>query len=165
MSELNQTAEREALSKQSIVATAVALADNDGLAALSMRNLAKQLGYEVMSLYNHVANKNDLLAAMVDEVAGEIQEPPDGQDALAAIRAVAVSARGALVRHPWAAPLWQRAMPGAARIHFMEVLLRLFDHAGLSSGHRPPRFPCGDQPRRRLHPAGAGDDVELRRVR
>ena len=123
--------QREALTQASILATAVAMVDDGGLKALSMRNLARELGYEVMSLYNHVANKDQLLALMVDHVAGEIDEPDDDEP-LAAIRAVAVSARGALTRHPWAADLWQRQMPGPARIHFMEILLRLFDRAGLS---------------------------------
>jgi AcrR family transcriptional regulator len=119
------------------VAAAVALADGGGLQALSMRNLARELGYEVMSLYNHVANKDELLTLMVDRVADEIAEPADavlqpaGVKSMAMIRAVAVSARMALVAHPWAAPLWQRVMPGPARLHFMEVLLRLFDQAGL----------------------------------
>ncbi len=131
-----QASERTALTPDSIVAAAVALADVGGLRALSMRKLAKELGYEVMSLYNHVANKNELLALMVDEVAGEIDEPPvqappEPAESLAMIRSVAVSARRALAAHPWAAPLWQRVMPGPARIQFMEVLLRLFDQAGL----------------------------------
>ncbi len=131
--------QREVLTRDAIVTAAVSLADDGGLSALSMRNLAKQLGYEVMSLYNHVANKNELLALMADEVAAGIDEPLDGaqpeidEEAMAMIRSVAVSARNALVTHPWAAPLWQRVMPGPARIHFMEILLRLFDQAGLPS--------------------------------
>lgn len=134
--------QREALTRDAIVTAAVALADADGLQGLSMRNLAKQLGYEVMSLYNHITNKDELLALMVDEVSADIEpadiepagaQPESGEEAMAMIRAVAVSARCVLVAHPWATPLWQRVMPGPARIHVMEVLLRLFDEAGLRS--------------------------------
>ncbi len=131
--------ERPPLTRESIVSAAVALADDGGLRALSMRNLAKHLGYEVMSLYNHVANKHELLTLMVDQVAGEItrpqgaDEPLAGEESIAMIRAVAVSARDVLVAHPWAAPLWQRVLPGLARIRFMETLLCLFDKAGLPS--------------------------------
>ena len=125
-------AEREPLHRQGIVAAAVALADEEGVGALSMRKLAGRLGYEVMSLYNHIANKDELLSLMVDAVAAEIDEPPPSTAPLAAVRATAVSTHDVLVHHPWAPDLWQRHLPGPARNRLMEELLRLLDESGLS---------------------------------
>jgi AcrR family transcriptional regulator len=112
--------EREPLDRDAIVAGAVAFADEHGTDALSMRKLAAELGYEVMSLYNHVANKNEVLALMVDAVAVEIPAPKPDDDPLVAVRTLAIETRAALVRHPWAASLWLRQVPGPARAQHME---------------------------------------------
>lgn len=130
--EMGATTPREPLHRDRIVAAAVELADSDGVDALSMRNLARRLGFEVMSLYNHVANKDDLLALMLDAVAAEIDEPPPDEAPLAAIRAMTISTHDALVRHPWAPELWMRYLPGPARTRHMDALLRLFDASGLA---------------------------------
>jgi AcrR family transcriptional regulator len=114
---------REPLDRAAIVARAVAFADERGTDALSMRKLAAELGYEVMSLYNHVANKDEVLALMVDAVAAEIPAPHPTAEPLVAVRALAVETRAALVRHPWAAALWLRQLPGPARVQHMEHLL------------------------------------------
>ena len=123
---------RERLDRDAIVAAGVALADEDGVGALTMRNLARRLGYEVMSLYNHVANKDEALTGMVDAVAAEIDDAPPDVAPLEGVRAIAMSTRAALVRHPWAAELWLRQMPGPARTRQMEMLLRTLDQTGLS---------------------------------
>jgi AcrR family transcriptional regulator len=115
--------EREPLDRDAIVARAVAFADERGTDALSMRKLAAELGYEVMSLYNHVANKDEVLALMVDAVAAEVPAPNPDDEPLVAVRALAVDTRAALVRHPWAAALWLRQLPGPARVQHMEDLL------------------------------------------
>jgi AcrR family transcriptional regulator len=73
-----------------------------------MRKLAQELGVEAMSLYNHVAGKDDLLGGMVDMVAGEIDLAEDERDRRKAMRRRAVSAHDVLARHPWAAALWMR---------------------------------------------------------
>ncbi len=112
--------EREPLDRDAIVGRAVAFADEHGTDALSMRKLAAELGYEVMSLYNHVANKNEVLALMVDAVAVEIPAPMPDDDPLVAVRTLAIETRAALVRHPWAASLWLRQLPGPARVQHME---------------------------------------------
>jgi AcrR family transcriptional regulator len=125
-------AQREPLHRDGIVAAAMELSDEDGVGALSMRNLARRLGYEVMSLYNHVANKDELLALMVDAVATEIEDAPADAAPLAAVRATAVATHDVLVRHPWAPELWQRHLPGPARNRLMEDLLRLLGDSGLS---------------------------------
>ncbi len=113
-------ADREPLDRDAIVARGIAFADERGTDALSMRKLAAELGYEVMSLYNHVANKSEMLALMVDAVAAEIPAPDPGVDPLVAVRTLAVDTRSALVRHPWAASLWLRQLPGPARVQHME---------------------------------------------
>ena len=115
--------EREALDRDAIVARAVAFADENGTDALSMRKLAGELGYEVMSLYNHVANKAEVLSLMVDAVAAEIPPPTPDIDPLLAVRTLALDTRAALVRHRWAAGLWLRHLPRTARIDHMEHLL------------------------------------------
>jgi len=126
--------EREPLNRDVIVAAAVEIADRDGVKGLTMRKLASSLGYEVMSLYNHVSNKNELLALMVDAVAGEVNDPAPEESSLAAVRALAVSTRAILVRHPWASDLWQKYLPGPARTKTMEDLLRILHLSGLPPG-------------------------------
>ena len=83
---------------------AVALADQSGIDSLSMRRLGQELGVEAMSLYNHVANKDDLLNGITDLVLSEIELPAEGswQEAL---RRHAISAHDVLVSHPWACRL------------------------------------------------------------
>ena len=126
--------QRDPLDRDAVVAAAVAFADEHGTDALSMRKLAASLGYEVMSLYNHVANKADVLSLMVDAVAAEVPEPDPAADPLAAVRTLAVDTRAALVRHPWAAGLWLRQLPGPARVRHMEHHL-----AALAATDLPPR--------------------------
>jgi AcrR family transcriptional regulator len=124
---------RAPLDRAAIVAAGVAFADQHGTDALSMRKLAAELGYEVMSLYNHVANKAEVLALMVDAVAAEIPPPDPAVDPLVAVRILAVETRAALVRHPWAASLWLRQLPGPHRIRHMEHHL-----AALAATDMPP---------------------------
>ena len=124
--------DRAPLDRERVVRAAVGIADAEGAGALSMRNLARHLGYEVMSLYNHVANKDQLLALMVDEVAGEMVTPDPDIAPLEAVRTLAVSMHDVLVRHPWAPELWQRQFPGSHRVRLMEDLLRLFAESGLA---------------------------------
>lgn len=90
-----------------------------------MRKLAQNLGYEAMSLYNHVRNKADLLEGMLELVVGEIDVPADDVDWRDGIRSLAVSTHEALLRHPWAVDLWTRAFPGQNRFGLMERLLAL----------------------------------------
>lgn len=68
-------APRDPLSKQRVLHAAVGLADRDGIESLTMRTLAHELGAPAMSLYYHVANKDELLDGMVDVVYGEIDPP------------------------------------------------------------------------------------------
>jgi AcrR family transcriptional regulator len=99
------------------------LSDRGGIESLSMRKLAQELGVEAMSLYHHVANKDEILDGLVDIVFGEIALP-SGSDWRSAMRQRAVSARQALRRHPWATPLMEsRATPGPANLRHHDAVL------------------------------------------
>lgn len=100
------TGERLPLSRERVLRTAVAIADEHGIDAVTMRRVGDELGAEAMSLYHHVANKNDLLDGVVDLVAGEINEVVDALDATGpwkpVVRARILAAREVLLRHRWA---------------------------------------------------------------
>src|SRR3954465_14002727 len=115
---------RARLSRERVLRAAVALADAGGLEALTMRRLGEELGVEAMSLYKHVANKDDLLDGMVDLVFAEIELPSGDADWRTAMRARAVSARTALMRHPWATTLMQaRTAPGPATLRHHDTVI------------------------------------------
>jgi AcrR family transcriptional regulator len=123
---------RKPLRRERILESAVAMADDNGIEALSMRKLGQQLGFEAMSLYNHVANKDDLLDGMLDIVLAEM-EAPRAEDGLAGIRAAAISAHDSLKRHPWAAGLLMApARVRPLRLAFMDALLGALRGAGFS---------------------------------
>ena len=127
------TTRRRPLNRERILAAALELVDEQGIDALSMRKLGQALGYEAMSLYNHVANKDDLLAGILDLVLAEM-EPPDPAGGLPSIRASALSAHEALRRHPWAASmLMSPSGIRPARIAYMEALLASLRGTGLSA--------------------------------
>jgi AcrR family transcriptional regulator len=124
---------RKPLSRERILEAALDLVDEHGIEALSMRKLGQALGYEAMSLYNHVSNKDDLLDGILDLVLAEMP-PPDPEGGLAAIRSSSLAAHEALKRHKWAAGLLM--VPGhvrPARIEFMDGLLRALRNAGFSA--------------------------------
>src|SRR6202035_2494842 len=115
---------RTPLSRERVLLAAVAFADEHGIASLSMRKLGDVLGVEAMSLYNHVANKDELLDGMVDLVFGEIDLPADGGGWKAAMRERAQSARRALRRHPWAIALMStRTSPGPATLRHHDAVI------------------------------------------
>jgi AcrR family transcriptional regulator len=98
------TPPRAPLNRERVLRAAIDLADEGGIEALSMRRLAKALGVEAMSLYNHVNGKDDLLAGITEAVLHEM-ELPAGDDWKADLRRYAVSAHEVLLRHPWASSL------------------------------------------------------------
>ena len=121
------------LSAQRVVVEAVRLADRDGVDGLSMRRLAGELGAGAMSLYHYVANKDELLDAMIDVVFGEIELPPDDTDWQSALRRRATSARHVLARHPWAVSLMEsRTTPGPANLRHREAVAACLRRAGFS---------------------------------
>lgn len=124
---------RGRLSRDRVLRAAVVLADSAGLEALTMRRLGQHLGVEAMSLYKHVANKEDLIDGMVDLVFAEIDLPSAGIDWREAMRRRAMSARAALVAHPWATPLMQsRTAPGPATLQHHDTVIGTLRHAGFS---------------------------------
>ncbi len=126
---------RRPLSKERVLEKAIALADKDGIEALSMRKLGQALGVEAMSLYNHVGRKGELVAAMVDRVVERFDLPDDGRwdDA---IRRCAMSAYDLLHEHPWVCSLAvapsDARLIGGPRIRYMEWLLRRLREAGFA---------------------------------
>jgi AcrR family transcriptional regulator len=107
-------------------------ADEQGLGSLSMRKLGERVGVEAMSLYNHVANKDDLLDGMVDLVFGEI-DLPQGADWKTALRRRSVSARAVLHAHPWAIGLMEsRRSPGPATLRHHDAVLGCLRRGGFS---------------------------------
>ena len=124
-------ARREPLSRDQVLRAAVALADNSGIGALSMRKLGQVLGVEAMSLYNHVANKSDLLDGMIDIVFSEIGLPAGDSGWKQAMRQRAISAREVLARHRWAIGLMEsRRSPGPATLRHHDAVLGCLRQAG-----------------------------------
>ena len=128
-----QVASDAGLSKQRLVVEAIRLADREGVEELSMRRLAGALGAGAMSLYHYVANKEDLLDAMIDVVFEEIELPPEGTDWQSAMRRRTVSAQQVLARHPWAIGLMEtRTSPGPAHLRHREAVTACLRRAGFS---------------------------------
>ena len=127
------------LTRAGIVAAAVELADTQDLAALSMRSVARQLGVMPMSLYNHVANKEELLDGMVDAVFAEFYAPVPGAEWRSELRWRAVTAREALKRHPWAVGLMDsRRNAGYETLVHHDAVIGCLREAGFSltlTGH------------------------------
>ena len=122
------------LSRDRILHAALELADASGVETVTMRRLGEELAFEAMSLYRHVANKNDLLDGMLDLVLAEWQLPDPRGEWTGAVRVSALSVHDALRRHPWAAQL---LMTGShvrpARLRYMECLLDRLEEAGFDS--------------------------------
>jgi AcrR family transcriptional regulator len=128
------TETRVPLSRERILQAGIELADASGVEALTMRRLGEELGFEAMSLYRHVANKQDLLDGMLDLVLAEWQLPDRAADWQEAIRVSANSVHEALRRHPWAARL---LMTGRhlrpVRLRYMDDLLSRLRAAGFDA--------------------------------
>ncbi|MFF7216502.1 TetR/AcrR family transcriptional regulator [Streptomyces sp. NPDC008238] len=124
---------RATLTRQRVLHAAVELADASGLETLSMRKLGEAVGVEAMSLYNHVANKEDLLDGMVDLVFGEVELPVPGADWRQAMRQRAISMRLLLSRHRWAIGLMEsRSTPGPATLRHHDAVLGCLRQGGFS---------------------------------
>ena len=131
-----RTKTRKPLTRERVLEQAIVLADKEGIEGLSMRKLGQALGVEAMSLYNHLANKGELIAAMVDSVMERFELPDDEPRWDKAIRRCAIAAHNLLIEHPWACglalvPSDIRAV-GGPRIRYMEWLLRRLREAGFS---------------------------------
>ena len=128
-----QGTSRPALTRQRALAAAVVVADLEGLDRLTMRRLAQALGVEAMSLYHHVANKDDILDGMVDVVFAEIELPAIDVDWKSAMQARSHSARSVLRSHPWSVSLMaSRSAPGPATLRHHDAMLGCCRAAGFS---------------------------------
>jgi AcrR family transcriptional regulator len=133
----NQSAEvRLPLSRERVLEAAIRLADTHGVEALTMRRLGQELGVEAMSLYNHVANKEQIVDGLIDLVFAEIDVPAPGSvDWKTAMRGRAVSAREALNRHRWAVGLMEgRLSPGPASLRNHDAVMGCLREGGFSFG-------------------------------
>jgi AcrR family transcriptional regulator len=122
---------RKPLSRARVLQAAVALADEAGLEAFSMRGLAQKLGVVPMALYKHVANKEELLDGMVDIVFSEIELPSGDLDWRSAMRRRAISTREALKRHSWAIGMMESRQPGPANLRNHNAVMGCLRKAGL----------------------------------
>jgi AcrR family transcriptional regulator len=124
---------RPALSKERLLRVAIELADRDGIEALSMRSLARELHTKPMSLYFYVAKKDDMLSGMLDIVVGEFALAEGGPDWASAVRRSLLSAHAALMSHPWACGLIMSAANSPARLRYMNALLKCLRDGGFSA--------------------------------
>ena len=121
------------LSRERVLRAATALADEGGIESLTMRKLAQALGVEAMSLYYHVANKEDILDGMVDIVFSEIDLPSGEVGWRTAMRERAISTRKVLSLHPWASSMMQsRPNPGPALLRHHNWVIGTLRNAGFS---------------------------------
>ncbi len=124
---------RAPLNRERVLRAAVALADTEGIGALTMRRLGQELGVEAMSLYNHVANKDDILDGIVDLVVTDIEVPPAGTGWRAAMHRRAVSAHEVLLAHPWATTLiTSRLAIGQGMTRYLDATLGRLREGGFT---------------------------------
>jgi AcrR family transcriptional regulator len=130
---LAEAERRGRLSRDRVLRAAIAQADGGGLGELSMRKLAEVLEVAPMALYRHVANKDDLIDAMIDVVFSEVDLPAPGGDWRTAMRQRAIALRDTLSRHRWAIGLMEsRANPGPANLRHHDAVLGSLRSAGFS---------------------------------
>lgn len=121
------------LNRRRVLEAAVAIADEAGLDALTMRRLGERLGVEAMSVYKHVASKDNILDGIVDLVIGDIELPGPGLDWRAAMRERAQSARRVLARHPWAIGMMEsRSSLGPNALRYADAVIGTLRTAGFS---------------------------------
>ncbi len=130
----SQEEPRAPLTRERVLRAALTLADKGGIESLSMRKLGQELGVEAMSLYHHVANKDDIIDGIVETVLEEVEDPSWEGDWKAEIRHTAISSYEAFLRHRWACSLlMHRPRVSPARMGWMEALLRTLREAGFSA--------------------------------
>jgi AcrR family transcriptional regulator len=133
MSSADPPTPRTRLTSDAVLTAAVELADEIGVAPLTIRRLAAKLGVKPMSLYHHVAGKDHIFDGIVDRVFSEIALPPTDRGWKEAMRVRALSAREVLARHPWAAPMMEsRVNAGPATLRHHDAVLGCLRGAGFS---------------------------------
>jgi AcrR family transcriptional regulator len=125
---------RQRLTRERVLEAALVVADSGGLGSLTIRSLAEQLGVKPMTVYYHVANKSEILDALVDLVFAEIELPVPGGDWRSEMERRAHSTRDVLARHRWAIGLLEsRTSPGAANLRHHDTVLATLRQAGFSA--------------------------------
>jgi AcrR family transcriptional regulator len=130
-----KTKRRTPLTRERVLQAAIALADRDGLEALSMRRLGQELGVEAMALYRHVRDKDDLLDSLVEAIVGEIltHQPAPRAKWKASLRSQILEARAVMLRHPWARRVLEdRGVGGPATLAYIETVLATLRAGGFS---------------------------------
>ena len=128
-----QPSERRRLSRERVLRAAVEVADAGGLGGLTIRSLARALDAKPMSVYYHVANKDEILDSIVDFVFSEIELPSADGDWRDELRRRAASARKVLRRHRWAIGLMEsRTSPGPATLQHHDAVIATLRAAGFS---------------------------------
>ena len=121
------------LSREKIAAAALAIADAEGFACVSMRRVAQQLRAGTMSLYYYVRTKAELIAAMDDALMAEVVAPSLPRDWRKALTMIALRTRDVFIRHPWALASMQSAPPGVNAMRHMEQCLEVLSGTGMST--------------------------------
>jgi AcrR family transcriptional regulator len=126
-------ASKAPVNRERALERALAVADTEGIEAVTMRRLARELGVEAASLYHHVRGKGEILDGLVDLVAAEIQVPAPSGDWRDAIRRRAQNTRAVLLQHPWAVSLMaSRTTPGPATLGLLEAGIAALRQGGFS---------------------------------
>jgi AcrR family transcriptional regulator len=112
------------LSREKIADAALAIADAEGFASVSMRRVAQEMGVGTMSLYYYVRTKADLIAAMDDLLMGEVLMPSLPRNWREALTVIATRTRDVFLRHPWALSSMLSAPPGVNAMRHMEQCLQ-----------------------------------------
>jgi AcrR family transcriptional regulator len=118
------------LDRDSVLRAGLALADESGLGAVTLRRLADQVGVTPMALYRHVAGKGDLLDGMADLLYAELEVPEPEADWWPELAALAHSVRRVLLAHPAAAPLFSRPLAGPHSVRLGDALQGTLHRAG-----------------------------------
>lgn len=130
---------RRPLSAERVIEGAVALADEIGIDAFTIRKLAEAIDVKPMTIYHHTPSKEAIIDGMVDRVFSEIDQPPSDLDWRSAMQIRCRSMRKVLAAHPWAAPLMDaRTTPGFETLRHHNAVLGCFRSAGFSielTGH------------------------------
>jgi AcrR family transcriptional regulator len=130
---LRSAKRRLPLNRERVLRAAVRLADREGIDSLSMRRLGQELRVEAMSLYNHVANKEEILDGIVDVVVGEIDPLISGADWKTTMRRRVLAARQVLLRHPWAsAVIASRVNVTPTMMGYMDSMCGVLRNGGFS---------------------------------
>jgi AcrR family transcriptional regulator len=121
------------VTKAGIAAAALAIADAEGLAAVSMRRIAQELGVGTMSLYHYVNSKAEIISAIDDALMGEVLVPTVPEKWRDALTAIALRTRDVFVGHPWALSSMQSAPPGVNAMLHMEQCLEALAKANMTT--------------------------------